>query len=152
MKDSWSRIIGVWLSGSSKFLLRSQPAVRARRSSGWPAFPASAWPVDLPTRPPRLSLPAKLEAIRDREQHRLDPLVLSQLPVQPIDGPARGLPRAATAQPPAPQHVVEQNQPVPAHAWQNQFVVSVVFGFVRVDEGEIKVRHTRELLQRADRV
>ena len=47
----------------------------------------------------------------------------------------------------APKHVVEENQPVLPNAWQEQFVIGIVFGFVGIDESKVEPEVAIQLLQ-----
>src|SRR2546430_8486562 len=91
-------------------------------------------------------LSAKLKTVGDGQQNGFDTLVAGQLAIELVDGATTCLVDPRCPQPPAPQHVVKQNQTVGSHARKNQFVVRVVFFFGRSEE------HTSELQSQSNLV
>src|SRR5258706_8681041 len=91
---------------------------------------------------------AEVHTVANGQQHRLHARVARELAVQAVNCAAIGMFDAALfAQPPAPEHVVEKYQSIPAHARQYKFVISVVTGFVRVNERKIKPASALQFFQ-----
>src|SRR5262249_47027485 len=74
-----------------------------------------------------LALAAKLKAVGDRKEDGFDARVASQLPVEGVEGAAVRVLDRFGGKSSAPEHVVEENQSVQADAWEEEFVVGVVF-------------------------
>src|SRR6185369_13727187 len=99
-----------------------------------------------------LNLPAKVQAIRDRQQDCLHPFIRRQLPIQCVNRIARLIINRPGAKSSTPQHIVEQNDSILPHSWQDQLVIILILSFLRIDKGKVKRDTCLELLQNSDRL
>ena len=92
-------------------------------------------------------LSANLDAVGNRHQHRLDPLILGKFLIEGIDGTAGRFLDGRANDFARPEHVVEEDQSVLPDAGQEELVIRFVLRLVGIDENEIEGQAGFELAQ-----
>ena len=86
----------------------------------------------------RLFAPRNRHAARDRKKHEVDAVVRRDFAVESAQGYGVRVRFGWVCDTPAPQHVVEDNQPTWAYEPERAFVIGIVAGLVGVDECKIE--------------